>query len=313
MEFIKYHIAGFTVFFRKILFKIFLFEPLTSNKLIQRSITVSFILALFGVFLTPFFFMHVEDAGRIIIIVDTLVYVFKVGAHMATLVEVLSFYDIGKRLQNRILELDEDIAFKLYQKMRSPQALNTDVYFNAFILIAFIALNYIIIITTDIGYDFVTLNRFTWISFISAIACKVRMVQVIVDLGKIRIRINYFHEAILNLNKARKPFTMSKSRHFCSDLRIEKILALKIIYDKIFLVFEDVNNCYGSSLLAIVASVFIDITSNCYQIFLFVANRQGHIVGVVYSSCSILQMIVIIWTLCWNSEQCSEMVCFLFY
>lgn len=267
-----------------------------------------FILVLFVVLLTPFFFMRVEDVGRIIILVDTSVYIAKIVAHMATLVEVFSFYDVGKRMQKAILRLDEDIGIKLYQKMKSLQTLNTDVYFNAFLLIMFIVFNYVIIITTNGAYESSKLNLFQWFSFFSAIACKVRIVQVIVDLAKIRIRLTYFHEAILNLNKVRKPFSMSEGKLPQLDLKMEKILALKIIYDKIFGVCQDINNCYGSSLLAIVASAFIDITSNCYKIFLIVEVGQDHSVRLVYSFSIILQMVMLIWILCWHSHQCTVMV-----
>lgn len=308
MEFIKYYIAGFTVHFMKILFKIFFFEPLTKSNLIQRLIVASFILVLVGVLLTPFFFTRVDDAVKIVVLVDTLVYVVKIIAHIVTLIEVFSFCDVGKKINEKMLELDEDIGLKLYQRMKSLQALKSGVYFNAFILIVFIGLNYATIIVTNVYHEFGSLNRFQWLSFFSSIACKLRMIQVIVDLAKVRIRMNFFHEAILNWNNIRRPLSMSKKKLFYLDLKMEKILALKIIYDKIFGVCEDINNCYGSSLLVIIAAVFVDITSNCYQIFLIIEIGRIHLVGVVYSFSIILQMVVIIWILCWNSQQCSAVV-----
>lgn len=308
MELTKYCLAGFTVNFMKILFKIFFFEQFIKSKIIQRFITALFILALLGILLTPFFFMNVEDAGKIVVLIHTLVYVVKIVAHMVTLMEVFSFCDVGTKMQEKILELDEDIGLKLYQKMKSLHSLNIEVYCKAFVLILFIGFNYVIIITTNVYHELGSLNRFQWLSLCSAIACKVRMVQVIVDLSKIRIRMKYFHEAILNLSKVRKPFAMSKKGAFYLDLKMEKVLALKIIYDKIFGVCEDVNNCYGSSLLVIVAVVFVDITCNCYQIFLVIEVGDIHFVGIVYSFSIILQMIVIVWILCWHSQQCSAMV-----
>lgn len=308
MEFIKYYIAGFTVHFMRIMFKIFFFEPLTKSNLIQRLLTASFILVLVGVLLTPFLFLHAEDAVKIVVLVDTLVYVVKIIAHMVTLIEVFSFCDVGKEIHEKMLELDEDIGLKLYQKMKSLQNLNSNVYFHAFILIVFIGLNYATIIAVNVHHEFGSLNRFQWLSFFSSIACKVRMIQVIIDLSKVRIRMKFFHEAILNLNKIRRPLSIFKKRLFFLDLKMEKILALKIIYDKIFGVCEDINNCYGSSLLVIIAAVFVDITSNCYQIFLIVEIGQIHLVGIVYSFSIILQMVVIVWILCWNSQQCSAVV-----
>lgn len=304
----NYYLTGFTVNFVKILFKMFFFDQFIRSKLIQRFITAWFILVLLGVLLTPFFFMHVEDAGKIVVLIHTLVYVVKIVAHMVTLVEVFSFCDVGKKMEDKMLEIDEDIGLKLYQKMRSLHTLNTDVYCKAFLLIAFICVNYVIVIATNVYHELGNLNRFQWLSLCSAIACEVRMVQVIVDLSKIRIRMKYFHEAILNLSKIRRPLAFSKKSQFYLKLKMEKVLALKIIYDKIFGVCEDVNNCYGSSLLVIVGVVFVDITCNCYQIFLSIEIGEIQFVGIVYSFSIILQMVVIVWILCWHSQQCSAMV-----
>ena len=129
------------------------------------------------------------------------------------------------------------------------------------------------------------------------------MLQIITNLNESKLRLEEFDSLIKNLKENKRRTSIQNL-----DLMMEKVIVLKMIYNKIWELFATFNKCYGISVICITTTSFVQIVVYSYKLYLDINGPHSEIASKYLCMSIIFEYLILMYTFCSVCQECTQYV-----
>lgn len=201
-------------------------------------------------------------------------------AHVAALLEALCRRRAQQRFFNLLREIDRDFASMLQVHVDNEQLRRTMARRGLWMLAGYLFSQGFIIVTKILSPD--TNFPIYWICYLlPLLVCGLRYFQIFTAVLIVHHRLKLLLKVIESLQLTESAEQQQGTQLVCNcrkedglqlpvaaDVAMQRLLATRILYQRIWQLVALLNCCYGLSMLVQLGNDFLAITSNCYWIFL---------------------------------------------
>uniref|UniRef100_A0A1I8MVH4 Gustatory receptor n=1 Tax=Musca domestica TaxID=7370 RepID=A0A1I8MVH4_MUSDO len=190
-------------------------------------------------------------------------------AHIVSIAEALIRREEQKKFYQQLIEIDKIFEKSLNIDLNNGKFHSSTAKSGLLILCVYIISEVFILIAHLISYENENFQIYWIFYLVPLLICGLRYFQTFTSIRLIQKRLNELIKLLneINLHKPLLELSLHK-RQEMENTDMKKLLIVRDLYNRLFLLTEIFNRYFGVSMLINLGNDFISITSNCYWIFI---------------------------------------------